>query len=397
MGVCYSLFGCGDSKTAVAPMEEHTPTKCDSEKTNVNSLDRRVFSEIGQQDSPLKDTEVSLRRSRACMDLPGRIIYVKPINTPQQDCVETAEDSATACVRLSPVLDKHQAEATFKERRPSPPKSAVDPVHQASGSKETFRQRQPLSAWGEVEEIPVPVHGSAPKPAHWKELYQRVLKPREQVMAIYLNTMPATRLETGQRTDHEDCSGSSTARVEVQTPLARREDRLRMLRARVKQKLRKPRLRKKDSRRRPSRGTSDWDIGSVISVSEDGDEDEVILYSTYKSVDQDSEYFASDETEARENSTRKTPLQDAFSVKRESLGLSSADEETVTLNRPTPTRKASKPVVIDAVPGVAIQRKESWDDVEEILVLPEERAQPRKPKGRVLRNSFFRKSSNSQY
>ena len=429
MGVCFSFFGCGDStRTAVVPIGELSPDKWDSEKTNEHSQEKCILSEIGRQHSPLKDAGGPLKRSETHMNLPGQLIFDEPVDTPPRNCVQTADVSVGECVRRFTVLDNQQAKTGIKKVRASPPNGAADPVQQSSGLdpvKTTLPKKRPLSAWGEVKESSTVVNGPVPRPAYWKELYLRVLKPREQVMSIYLspslsssaslpqhkehstsgapNARPATRLET----EHEDCC-SSMARVQVQTPLAQRVDRLHLLRARVKRKLRKPRLKKKDSRRRASRGTSEWDTASVLSIGEDGDENEVILYSTYKCIDQDSEYFASDETDGREKVHKSTAVSlrrekrklSASTVERSSLAWSSTEEEAATLNVPTATRTKSSSAAMIHETTVRIQREESCDDVEEVLVLTEERAEPSKArKARVLRNAFFttgKKSSHSQ-
>ena len=139
--------------------------------------------------------------------------------------------------------------------------------------KDTAQQPAPNKT-GVSDGIHTDVRGAAPLPMAWKQLYADVLKPREQMMSLYRAAAdrnaqrdPA-RAQNGSLGTPDDAAEPGRA----QTPQAHRESKLQALKAQLRRKL-------INRRRRPHAARSrEWTLETVVSDSEEGDEDDEILY-----------------------------------------------------------------------------------------------------------------------
>ena len=139
--------------------------------------------------------------------------------------------------------------------------------------KGTSQQPAPTKT-GVSDGIHTDVRGAAPLPMAWKQLYADVLKPREQMMSLYRAAADrnAQRDPAGPQNGSLGTPDDAAEPGRAQTPRAHRESKLQALKAQLRRKL-------INRRRRPHAARSrEWTLETVVSDSEEGDEDDEILY-----------------------------------------------------------------------------------------------------------------------
>ena len=181
----------------------------------------------------------------------------------RQNFMSTAPSETTQPEAIQLLIEE---DARSLHRTPSPLFAASRPVGRESD------QQPVLSRAGVSDGIHTDVRGAPPMAMPWKELYADVLKPREQMMSLYRAAADknAQRDPAGPQNSSPATPDDAAEPGRARTP--HRESKLQALKAQLRRKLINRRRRPKAARSRERK------LETVVSDSEEGDEDDEILY-----------------------------------------------------------------------------------------------------------------------